>query len=103
MIDIVEIISTFTILDKQAYGSVMRRLNIWICGIIIWHKLNFQASLVAQMVNNLPAELETQVESLGWEDPLEKEMATHKYSCLENSMDRGAWQSIVYEVAKSWT
>ena len=27
------------------------------------------------------------VQSLGWEDPLEKEMATHsKYSCLENSM-----------------
>ena len=25
------------------------------------------------------------------------------YSCLENSMDRGAWQAIVYEVAKSQT
>ena len=33
--------------------------------------------LVAQMVKNLPAILETQVRSLGWEDPLEKEMATH--------------------------
>ena len=29
------------------------------------------------MVNNLPAVLETQVQYLGWEDPLEKEMATH--------------------------
>ena len=29
------------------------------------------------MVNNLPAMPETQVPSLGWEDPLEKEMATH--------------------------
>ena len=29
------------------------------------------------MVKNLPAMLETQVRSLGWEDPLEKEMATH--------------------------
>ena len=35
------------------------------------------ASLVAQTVKNLPAMLEAQVQSLGWEDPLEKEMATH--------------------------
>ena len=35
------------------------------------------ASLVAQMVKNLPAIQETWVQSLGWEDPLEKGMATH--------------------------
>ena len=35
------------------------------------------ASLVAQMVRNLSAMWETRVRSLGWEDPLEKEMATH--------------------------
>ena len=35
------------------------------------------ASLVAQMVKNLPATQETQVRSLGREDPLEDEMATH--------------------------
>ena len=34
-------------------------------------------NLVAQLVRNLPAVQETQVRSLGWEDPLEKEMATH--------------------------
>ena len=34
-------------------------------------------SLVAQMVKRLPTMLETQVQSLGWEDLLEKEMATH--------------------------
>ena len=34
-------------------------------------------SLVAQMVKRLPTMQETQVRSLGWEDPLEKEMATH--------------------------
>ena len=34
-------------------------------------------SLVAQSVKNLPAVQETRVRSLGWEDPLEKEMATH--------------------------
>ena len=35
------------------------------------------ASLVGQMVKRLPAKWETWVWSLGWEDPLEKEMATH--------------------------
>ena len=38
---------------------------------IVW------ASLVAQIVKNLPAMQETWVQSLGEEDPLEKEMATH--------------------------
>ena len=33
--------------------------------------------LVAQQIKHLPAVQETQVRSLGWEDPLEKEMATH--------------------------
>ena len=44
------------------------------------------------------------VQSLGWEDPLEKGMATlSNFSCLENSMGRGTWQVIVHGVAKSWT
>ena len=37
----------------------------------------FQASLLAQLVKNLPAKRETWVQSLGWEDPLEKRKATH--------------------------
>ena len=36
-----------------------------------------RASLVTQMVKNPPAMWETWVQSLGWEDPLEKGMATH--------------------------
>ena len=40
-------------------------------------KGKIRASLVAQMVKCLPAMWETWVRSLGWEDPLEKEMATH--------------------------
>ena len=49
-------------------------------------------SLVAQMFKNLSAIWETQVQSLGWEDLLEKRMVTHssENSCLENFMDRGA-------------
>ena len=39
-------------------------------------KIN-KINLVAQLVKNLPAVQETQVSFLGWEDPLEKEMAIH--------------------------
>ena len=48
---------------------------IYAMGIIPYYW--FFASLVAQMVKHLPAMWETQIQSLGWEDPLEKEMATH--------------------------
>ena len=49
------------------------------------------------------AKQETEVQSFGWEDPLEKGMATHLYYCLENPMDRGDWQATVHRVTKSWT
>ena len=39
--------------------------------------IDIRASLVAQMLKNLPAMQETWVQFLGWEDPLEKGMATH--------------------------
>ena len=57
---------------------------------------------MAQLVKNPPAMQETWVQSLGWEDPLEKGKATHsnilQYSGMENSMD-----CIVHGVAKSRT
>ena len=44
---------------------------------------------VAQTVKSPPAMQETQVQSLGWKDPLEKGMATPlQYSCLENPTDK---------------
>ena len=56
------------------------------------------------MVKNLPAMQETPVQSLGWEDPLEKEMATHSsIPALGNPMDRGAWRTTVHGVVKSQT
>ena len=61
-------------------------------------------SLVAQMVQNLPAMQETWVQSLGWEDPLEEGMAT--YSSIlawRIPKDRGAWRAKVHGVAKSQT
>ena len=39
------------------------------------------ASLVAQMVKNLPVMQETQIQSLSWEDPLEKGVAAHSSIC----------------------
>ena len=49
---------------------------VQLCGSlsVLWHCLS---SLVAQTVKRLSTMRETQVWSLGWEDPLEKEMATH--------------------------
>ena len=49
------------------------------------------------MVKTLPAIQESWVRSLGWEDSLEK------YSCLENSMDRGAWRATDHGMAESDT
>ena len=62
------------------------------------HKGLFVASLVAQLVKTLPAMRETRVGSLGGEDPLEKETATHS-SIL-------AWRipwTVVHGVTNSWT
>ena len=59
------------------------------------------ASLVAQMVKNLPAMQETSVGSLGWEDPLEATLS-NIFAC-RIPMDRGAWQATVHGVAKSRT
>ena len=58
---------------------------------------------MAQWVKYLPAVQETRVRSLGWEDPLEKEMATHSsILAWNNLMDRGAWWAVVHGVIKSW-
>ena len=61
-----------------------------------------RAFLVAQKVKNPPAMQETWVQSLGWEDPMEKGMVT-QYSCVQNPMDGGAWQATVHGVPKSRT
>ena len=69
------------------------------------------ASLMAQMVKNLPAMQETGVQSFGQEDPsvgweglLEEGMATHSsILAWRIPMDRGAWRAIVHGVAKNRT
>ena len=55
------------------------------------------ASLMVQMVKNPPVRQEILIQSLGQEDHLEKGMPYPlQYSCLKNSMDRGAWLTIVH-------
>jgi len=63
-----------------------------------------RASLVAQTVKNLPAMRMTWVQSLGWEDPVEKEMATHSsILAWRIPMDRGSWRATAHGVTKNWT
>ena len=59
---------------------------------------------MAQMVKNLPAVQESWVQFPGWEDPLEKAMATHSsIHVWRIPMDRGTWQATVQEVSESDT
>ena len=77
---------------------------------IIYYMETARAFPTTQLVKNLPAMQETQVQCLGQEDPLEMGMATPSsilavnqnlgLSCLENYMDRGAWQTTVHGVSK---
>ena len=62
----------------------------------------FWTSLVAQTVKNPPALRETWVQSLGWEEPLEEDTATH-FSILawRIPMDRGALWATIHGVIKS--
>ena len=65
---------------RAGAGFKSVKLTTFLLGfdINIVGKLTFLwASLVAQTIKNLPATQETQVHSLGQEDPLEKGMATH--------------------------
>ena len=66
--------------------------------------LGIRASQVTLMIKNLPAnagDIEMQVPSLGWEDPLKEDMATH--SSIFTWKIRGAWWATGHRVAKSQT
>ena len=60
------------------------------------------ASLLAQLVKNLPAMQQTWIRSQGWEDPLEEGMATHSsVLAWRIPMDRGAWWTTVHGIEKN--
>ena len=60
--------------------------------------------MVALTVKSLLAVQDTQIPSLSWANPMEKEMATHS-SIIDwrIPMDRGAWRATVHGVSKIWT
>ena len=78
-------LSSFTFIKRLFSSSSLSAIRV-------------MSSAVAQLVNNLPAVQETWVQSLGQEDPLEKEMATHS-SILVGEIpwteEPGGLQSIV--------
>ena len=72
------------------------------CKLYLNKSIFIEASLVAQMVKNLPAMRQTWVPSLVWEGPLEEGMATHSsILAWRIPMDRGAWRATVHGLAKS--
>ena len=65
---------------------------------------HYDPSLVAQTVKHLSTTRETRVQSLGWEDPLEKEMAIHRSTIAwKIPWTREAWQATDHGVTKSQT
>ena len=79
---------TFLQLEKQN-NKVVHTIYYF---LILRGSIGKPGDSMAQMMKNLPAMRGTRVRCLGQEDPLEKGMTT-QYSCLGNSMDRGAWQA----------
>ena len=62
------------------------------------YRLGFPGGSVSK---NPPAIQETRIWSLHREDPVEKEMVIPlQYSCLENPLDKGAWQATAHRVTK---
>ena len=84
-------------MELLSSGKYIRHISTgllcWFFGKDCLPMQEMRVSLVAQLVNNLPAMQETWVPSLGWEDPLEEGMATHSnILAWRIPMDRGAWQ-----------
>ena len=77
---------------------------VWLTTLVCVISKCEQVSLVAQMVKHLPAMQESRVLSLGWEDPLEKEMTSHSSTLawkIPWTEEPGRLQSMGSQ--KSWT
>ena len=90
------------VMDREGWRAAVHGVSKSWAGPSNWTELMLYswASLVAQTVKNLPAMQKTCLWSLGWEDPLEKGVATHSSILAWNSMDTGAWRATVHGVAK---
>ena len=84
------------VIDSRKWNVFASRQNT----IIAMSQLGFSGS---SMVKNPPTIQEMQVQPLGWEDPLEKEMASHSsILAWEILWTEGAWQAIVARVGCYW-
>ena len=68
--------------NPNSSAQLVVRPNEWTCRSLEWRKVSYKdqargASLMTQLVKNLPAMQETWVQSLDWEDLLEKGKITH--------------------------
>ena len=95
--------SNFILLHSVVPNCLALNCSIFTEFSLVFTKNDFGASLVAQLVKNLPAMQDILVRFPGQEDPLEEGMAIHS-SILAwgNPMDRGGWWVTVYGIAKSW-
>ena len=75
-LDTIIIINTLMNYIRHLFICPLRLYNL-LRGLVLGFGYCFAASLVAQTIKNLPAMQETQAQSLGQEDPLEKGMATY--------------------------
>ena len=64
-------------ISKLALNFLFLTFSFKICLISCFPIFSYRSTFVAKMLKNLPAIQEIQVQSLGWEDPLEKGMTTH--------------------------
>ena len=76
--------------SRQEYWSGVPLPSLNMLSRLVITFLPNLSSLVAQTVKHLPTMRETQVQSLGWEDPLEKDMATHSSTLSWKIPYRGA-------------
>ena len=70
-------VNHFMAQDKPFGAKLIPKCILWVRGLVPFWVLRHSFPLVAQRLKRLPARWETWVQSLGQEDPLEKEIATH--------------------------
>ena len=82
-------------------GDLLKSPKLWAGSL---PSSSTRAFLVAQMVKCLPVMQEIRIQSLGQEDPLEKEMATHSsILAWEIPWTEGAWRATIHGITKSQT
>ena len=92
----VSCVGSLTTSSMWVVNHIAYAFEFWIYYLVIGWPLA-RDSLLAQLVKNLPAVQETPVRSLGWEDPLEKGMATHSSTLawrIPQTEEPGGLQSV---------